>query len=271
MKVISLIHISTPQSFDNCMLMLRSARVGFPDSEIEVSINPTPALAGYCHILRELTDLKGIKLTWNMEVVHHAEWIKDRVEEHDGALVIVDPDVHFWKSVENWKFSSLLAGYLIPELWNDATQCRSVSRLHTSLLWINDTVALRAKIKELYPLCHDQRAAPFCPCDPYTPAVKFFQGEPIFWDTCAQLYHMVGGTHFSKEHWDCYDHLSSASFYDLINEYLGKNENPLWTWTHTEGAKNLEVLRRLSWPMTEAYIAEKVAQGKSIKRKILDV
>lgn len=269
MRVCSLIHISTPQSFDNCTLMVKSARVGFPTAKLDFWLNPTEHYRWTD--VEQMVAAVGGSLIYHPHIIHHADWIKQRVDETEGKLIIVDPDVHFWQSCEAWDFPSLLAGYYIPEMWNDSTDCRSVERLHTSLLWIKDTAALRAKVKELYPLCHDLRAAPFCSCDPYTPAVKFYRGEPVFWDTCANLYHMVGGTKFVKEHWSCYDHLSSASFYDLIKEYLGPREHELWRWMHTEGSKNLDVVRRISWPMTEIYIAEKVAQGKTIKRKICSI
>jgi hypothetical protein len=97
--------------------------------------------------------------------------------------------------------------------------------------------------------------ADLCPLDLIQPAVKFVNGLPFFWDCCAGLYQMYGGTAFGPEHLDCYEHLTSASAFELKKNFA---ENPGATeWLHTVGYKDLPRLKGILWEAQNEYYKSK--------------
>lgn len=217
-----LVTVTKPELFKCSTLCFDTLRVGFPTHNIHVFDNcnkkeDKKAIAK----MADKCDAQFIELN---RVHHHADWIRMQVLTSHGPIVIVDPDSLFWANCEWFKFNTVLAGFYVPIIWNEFAQCISVERLHTCFLQISDTKELRDKIQHAYKWC-DGKTGDYNSCDPYMPSVKFVRGEPMFWDTCANLYNMIGGTAFESEHLECFDHINSASFYDVMMERVEDKEN----------------------------------------------
>ena len=78
----------------------------------------------------------------------HADWLEAMIGINEGAIAIVDPDVRFWESVEDWDFGdALLAGRSIPA-YVDETQhdLNTRPRIHPSFWWIPDAGKLWSEI-----------------------------------------------------------------------------------------------------------------------------
>ncbi len=212
--VVVLMTIPKPDRFAVGTSCLSTLRVGFPDARITVYDNVNPedmAWAIGAKIKEKCPDVELVKLPKRL---HHAQWIKQMIEENTKNLFIVDPDTFFWERCDWFEFTRL-AGHHIPMIWNEFSNCISMPRLHTAMLYIPDCLQLILDIMQSYPECHEE-AGEYCPCDPFMPAVRFIEGVPYFWDTCSGLYHMVGGQHFQPKHLNCYSHVNSSSFYDLM-------------------------------------------------------
>jgi|ERR1044071_4599937 hypothetical protein len=259
MKVCILVSVTDPAYFDASTLVFDSLRVGFPTAEVEVWVNPFYKVEETEAKARAAGCQKVFRLS---KEIHHGRFIADRVEEAEGPLVILDPDCYFLTSCEGWKFETQLAGFYNPPMWNDWSGCRSVDRLHTSFLWFSDPPELRRRIRQIYPRAYEAKGE-YAPCDPYMPAVRFVRGEPIFWDTCANLYAMVGGTAFGPKHLACFGHLNSSSF---LEQMAARLDNPkdreVFKWLHSEGLRALPRYHNLLWEVTNRYYANKATQLK---------
>lgn len=265
-----LITVPDVKSLPSCTLALKSIRTGFPTADIKIHVNIglTPenlVPEVYLAAPKDALVMQSVK-NGRVGPVHLGWWIRRVIEKHanrdaPGPLYIVDGDCHFWESCEDWNVPAphLYMGYYVPFMWNDFAKCPSFPRLHTSLLIIPDTVALIAKIQEAYPEAHDG-TSDYSPCDPFMCDVKFINGCPYYWDCCSVLYQMIGGAKFTKEHLDCFEHLNSASFQDVMKERLpnGKAFEQLHSW----GPTHMDALRGKLWPLFDQYYQLKHVQGK---------
>ena len=161
-----------------------------------------------------------------------------------------------------------MAGYFVPRIWNDFAKCISVPRIHTSLMVFPDTVKLGEAIRQAYPWFW-KRDGNYCPCDPFSPSVAFkCGGKPIFWDTCANLYNMLLSlekesvlrklSYFTPAQLECYDHLNSASFYDVMSTRLEGVSREGFIRSHDEWVKNP---RPGLWPLVNEYYWQKSVEG----------
>ena len=214
MKVVSLITIPNEEAYKTCTLVLESIRIGFPNAYIEIWIN-----GGSERYLKQIEDRIGVGglVLLCAKKYHHAEWIKHVISDTEGELIIIDSDMIFWKE---WKFTfpTLLAGYFVPLMWNDFAQCISYPRLHTSFLQISNCKELLKRIEEFYPM--GIKEPEYAPLDMFMPSVKVAMNKLVFWDTCAVLYNAIGGTSFTVEHMDYYDHLNSAAFLNIMSNNM---------------------------------------------------
>jgi hypothetical protein len=178
----------------------------------------------------------------------------------ERPLVILDADVHFWKSCEDWKFNALMAGYYCPEMMNDWAQCRSVPRLHTSFLWFSDVPRLRQMLR-----WDDYPNDAYTPSDLFMPSVKYLNGERIFWDTCAGLYNMIGGAHFTQEHTDCYEHLNSAGFVEEMVKRMGGKTGEDFKTFHALAPADMKFVKTFCWPLVAKYYRRKSVEAQVMK------
>lgn len=257
-----LVSVPDPERFDACTLCFDTIRTGFPTAKIIADINGVTHPAVYNKAAAK-AQAAGVEIFLRTDEAHHGRWIHGCVENHeiDGPLVILDADTIFWKSCEDWAFTgSLLAGYSVPRMWNDFAKAVSMPRIHTSMMWFSDVPALRQALRDIYPYAH-QKAGEYCPCDPFMPSVKFLYGRPIFWDSCAVLFNMIGPGNcqfFTEKHLDCFDHINSVSFYDVMCERLEDDRG--LKLVANELVKQPETLKGL-WPIVGAYYARKRLEG----------
>jgi len=269
-----LVSCPNPAWIDACTWVFPTLRTGFPTAKIDLEFNAH--ISSDAKLLNAVEDKlwsfklyqdKGMSLYFLPEETHHADWIRTKVAWHpaDGApLVILDADTYFHSSVEDWRFDSLLSGYYVPPMWNDFAKCPSVSRIHTSFMWFENVHILRQALKEIYPMAHDNTGA-YSPCDPFMPAVRFFEGRAVFWDTCANLFQMLHGrypvTFFDDRHKAAYEHLNSAAFFDVMKTRLPDGEN--FERLHREWLKDPAFLKGRLWPTVDNYYLNKQKQLKS--------
>ena len=214
MKAVCLVTVTDPRFERNATLSLDTLRVGFPTWEIEIWFNSVGLIpesgAKRC-------DKLGATYRWFSG--HHADWIRDRITGNVGTLFVVDPDIVFHKNVEGFTFDQLLAGHYVPCMWNEYAQCPSLDRLHTEFLVVKDCQRLLVEVKNKYQLdgCYSL-------CDPFMPKIVFYKGQPVCYDTCCNLFQMVGGRRFTESELSCYSHVNSSSFVKEMSERMENGE-----------------------------------------------
>ena len=218
MKVATLITVPNKKAFNNCTLTLETVRVAFPTQEIIVYVNTSSV---WCFNEIKQKAPKDVQVVLLHQEHHHAEWIEHVINNTKGELIIVDPDMMFHKE---WtaKFEKVLAGAFVPLIWNEFAKCVSYRRIHTSFMCIRDCDELRSMIKAAYPQAFSDvsNAGKYSSVNPYMPDVKFVMGIPSFWDSCAVLFNMIGGDLFTEEHYECYDHINSSTFVDIMEQNM---------------------------------------------------
>lgn len=231
MNVHILLTIPTADVFDDCTLCFETLRVGFPTANIHITTNGHVIGGGQIDI--DILKRAGEKIkrfgfkSHHSSGINHFDWIKYVLTLPDDGTptIILDGDTIFWSSCEGWKFEENLAGYYVPLHLTEFGQMAYISRLHTSLLWIESLDQLRSDIEEAGPVYLSSLHKTYQPWDPVSPHVSFVNRKPAFYDTCAELYHGVGGSSFTEEHLNCYDHINSSSFIPLMMQLLKKKDS----------------------------------------------
>lgn len=264
MNINILVSLTDPKCFESCTLVFGTLRVGFPTAKVHVTLNGNLNVAGSQYAkFKFAVEACGATLHELDFTVHHGEWIQQTVESAaasgDRPCIILDSDCIFWQSVEHWEFDTALAGYYVPTIFNDFSQCVSFARIHTSLMWI-DAPRLVQEVGEKYPNAHKMNGE-YCPFNPFMPRVEFVHGVPFFFDSCAALYAAIGGTHFGQEHKACFEHLNSASFFKVMHERMENKEG--FTHLHKVLVKTPEQLRGY-WGCVDQYYADKHQQALKI-------
>lgn len=187
-------------------LTLESVRVGFPSFEVHL------ALLGEDHYLGTKM-LKGIEMDFFEEFSYNHEVIEWIVENEQGPIIFLDSDLIFWKSCESFLMPGDcdFRGRLIPTHYDNFTNSITISRLHSSFLWIRDCGELRENIKLAF-----KDTCRFSPYNVFHPFYFKHKGSNVFYDTCAGLFHAVNSRSFTEEELDHFDHLMAGSFVDEI-------------------------------------------------------
>jgi hypothetical protein len=265
-----LVTIPKAEHFEACSLVFDTLRVGFPTADIEVTVNPIGAFSSHCTPLEdklvEKVEAAGAQYGRACHPIHLGDWERGEVERATGPLVLLDADTIFWRSCEDWEFGpeTLLAGYYQPRIWNDFARCISMPRIHTSFMVFPNPPELRKAIREAYPSACEE-AGDYCPCDPFKTDVKFIGGTPFFWDCCANLFGLLTSSRqglvypFGLRHLECYDHLNSASFFDVMLDRL-HGDKEAFAYIHRFGPENQRALKDL-WPKVNQYYAEREAEA----------
>jgi len=203
-----------PELLPYTLLVFKTLRVGFPNAQVEVHIN-----GDWDHnTVSDAAENAGCNVR-GIEWTKHHEWIEKLIHTNKEDFWILDTDVRFFASVEDWKFETPLAGALIPE-FNDPFLCATTrSRLHTSLMHIRPVALTGATVA--YELRHPQTI--------YNPIVNGIypqcyplNGKSYFNDTMSFLYHAIGGTPFTPQQKDCYFHMHFGCFSDLVLPVIDK-------------------------------------------------
>lgn len=195
------------------LLVFRTVRTGFPTAEIVVHGNGlgefTPAVRAACeevgaHYLNVLPTV-------------HDEWIEMLLQDERRPFWICDTDVIFWSAVEQWRFDTALSGLHQAEFFEQFTRTNYRERLHTCLMRL-DPKRFREETQEYL------SQFPKMPFHPRIDLVRQ-QWQPerhgdrvvnYFADTLAVAWHALGGSAFSEEQLDCFDHVSCATYADLM-------------------------------------------------------
>lgn len=271
-----LVTVPDAKSFDACTLCFETLRVGWPTANIHIYVNGgafygdiSAKIAKYALLPIDLHATGRVDVAANCPV-HLADWIREQTQQsYNGPLIIADPDIVYWKSCEDWAFpeSTLLAGYYNPRMWNDFAKCVSVERIHTSMMVFPNVEKLWATIYDAYPFAR-MKHGEYCPCDPFMGRVMFEDGRPVFWDCGANLYNMlrfVSPSHraasvfyFGKEEKECYDHLNSASFRQVMSERLDPHHSQGFLAAHELWVKNPQPGL---WALTDEYYTQKRIEG----------
>lgn len=191
------------------LLIFKTLRVGFPTARIEVFDNGShPEVLGQIARAAEEAGAEFHALAPRHYADHYRWLLLER--EHDGPLVILDPDIALWENVEQWEFgAALLAGRLIPQQRDGIKTL--LPRLHPSLLWVPDVARLRGVIEQ-----HAQGRKAW---DGIGPSSEIRSGRIAFADTFAPLYAAFPEqcAAFDEDHLDCYDHLFFGSHLPLMD------------------------------------------------------
>lgn len=267
-KVCILVSIPDSKFYENCTLVKNTLRVGFPTAEIHVSINDIGTNSDRVYARREFEAAGADYVFMLPKRIHHADWIRESLvipSDDRRPVVILDADIHFWKSCEDWEFKTLMAGFYCPEMWNDWAQCRSVPRLHTSFLWFSDPHKLWLKLSQIYPLNGE-----YTPCNPFMCSVNWINGEPIFWDSTAGLYNMIGGAHFGPEHTECYEHLNSSGFVEeMVRRMKGKTGQD-FAMFHRLAPDQPDMVKMFCWPLVKRYYSRKSIEAQIVPATFRD-
>jgi hypothetical protein len=197
------------------LLTFHTLRVGFPTALVTVYGNGLSTEAEKA--VRAAAAVAQCRYVPLRQEQHHDVWIAGLLATASGPFWVCDTDVVFHGAVEGWDWTAkqvACAGRFEPQFLEEWTGYLKSSRLHTSLLWLNA------------PLIHQRRiefAARFRPGFPGEPLIEWVRqalvfrfGRPMLFDTCAQLYHALGGVAFDEGQNAQFDHLHCATYADKV-------------------------------------------------------
>lgn len=209
------------------LLVFKTFRVGFPTAGLNVFGN---ALAPWAQgaVARAVAELGGAVI--NGPETSHGVWMEDLLKSRGTAFWICDTDVVFFDEVENWfepHDNILFAGRYEPAFNCEWTKAKHMARLHPSLMWLNPGLlgpAMRAWPKQ--PPFFNTTGREFLKWHWVSEREHAMVGEREdqvklkFYDTAAGLYHALGGTAFSDQQNEAFEHLYCGSYLDLIGPHM---------------------------------------------------
>lgn len=194
-------------------MVFETLRVGYPTAEVIVIDNGSHP--DVLPLIEKAAHDAGCAFmpTTRQHFLNFYRWVLFEQEAME-SVVLLDPDVVFWDSVEDWQFDGVMAGRLIPDLYNYGVT--SLSRLHPSHLWIPSISKLRASLGNLH-------ANGFDPLRQFSAPAN---GKMYFWDTGAGLYQALARQcePFTEAQLDCYDHLFYGSHLPVIQPALNDED-----------------------------------------------
>jgi hypothetical protein len=199
----TLISCPTAEAVHCGIPLFHTLRVGFPSASVRIWDNQSCSEAAP-EIARRAREIDGElrRLTYTLRGY---AFLSDVVmnPEHTGTTVILDSNVRFWSSCEEWTFDALLAGRLIPSFLDEASGCINLPRLHPSFWWIPDVGALRERIVREY------RASAVQQLDAFLPYIfrDLVSSAWYRFDTGANLYAALKEStqRFGAVQLDCFD------------------------------------------------------------------
>lgn len=199
---------------DAALLVFKTVRTGFPTANIHVLGNGLEVFAA--QELHRASLSVGASFA-NDRRVSHDVWIESLVGAASGPFWICDTDVVFFESVERWfgpRDKTVVAGRFEPEFSEEWTESRHVERLHTALMWLNGPLvrqATRTWMGRFPAFLHNAQMNLIR--QQFVPVAG---AEPLFYDTCAGLWHAFGGTIFDDRQNEAFEHLHCATYSDLV-------------------------------------------------------
>lgn len=226
--VVILTYCEHPSLAYGSLLVFDTLRVGFPTADILVIDNGShPDVVPR---IKAAAEGAGAIFTptERHDFIEHYRWMLCQQTKIE-SLVLLDPDIVFWKNVEDWTFEGVMAGRLIPDLTTGGVT--SKSRLHPSHIWVPSVKRLR----EL------------------GISVELHKKGDQFWDTLATIYqdHPNQCQPFTEKQLDCYDHLFYGSHFPAIEPRL-KDDDLTYNSHRKAAAGETESLRGI-WRDQERY------------------
>jgi hypothetical protein len=209
-NVYVLVKCQSEKNLPLSLLVFNTIRVGFPTARVHVYDNASDF--GAAEIRKKATEINASEITRLPQRVAHGNFIAERVAVVDGPTVFVDTDVIFWENCEDIVLpeGKLYGGRFIPEM----VECgaRMPARIHPSLLFVPDPIALRAALAPLY-----KKFWYFKPFQGYT-AVD--HGNAVCWDVCSSLYAALleAAYTFGENELNRYDHLFAGTYSDRLED-----------------------------------------------------
>ena len=212
--------VLNPTLIDGTTFVFKTLRVGFPNADVRVFGN------GLTGPMRDVVEhwAHGAGCEFKaMNYMPHDAWIENLVTHGERPFWICDTDVYFRGEVESWFYlnseDTVFAGRFEQEFMEPWTGTRHVKRLHTALMWFNPfatRMAMRQWMCRIPPPWRTHADFPlirqtFVPGD----------GETMFYDSCAGLHHAIGGTPFTEEQNQAFEHLHCATYAHLVSPALG--------------------------------------------------
>lgn len=212
MRVHILVSVVDPEQLAGSTLVFRTLRTAFPHNEIVIWGNDLPLS------VEEFVRTQGIFV--NLEYrISHDEWIEDLLKKENEEFYICDTDMVFFGNVANWKFEAAIAGRFEPAFKEPWSKTNKAARLHTCLMYFNPKL-VRRKIMEYMSRTHPH-GFPFAPDVVLIKQHFIPQGlKTIFYDTCAGLYHAIGGQIFTREQNETFEHLHCGTYARRIAKSL---------------------------------------------------
>lgn len=261
-QVFILTFCDDPSTLYGATLTFNTLRVGFPHADVHVVDNAShpdtrPAI-------RQAAEQAGGTFTQLEQRIEHADFVRGLLfgQTEYNNVVLLDPDLLFWREVEHWKFDgALMAGRLIPTFQDSYCGSLTHARLHTSFLWLPDLVALRAKLAEAITPHTAQQVLGY-EFDPIRPVILPSPEVWVRWDTAASLYHAIkSDCHaFTDNELDSYDHLFCGSHLETVSDLLPTDEAARFRETHKLAVNNPRALKGI-WREQQRYFLER-APGK---------
>lgn len=224
-------------------LVFDSLRTGFPTTTLEcIYLGDFPEVLVE---LREKCSRENIEIhNWSHKFQTNDQVIQHLVETTNEDFVAIDSDVVFWKAVEWYKPTRMLAGRHIPKHIGPLEDNETQERLHTSLLYFTNLPALRKAILGATPSTQGR----FTDFQPFKPVTVALNGVSMFFDSCSVLYHTIGGEAFGKDVLDCYDHLHYGSFHDEVLKLRPEwKDRYMGAFSHIESLKGAHKAQRIFW------------------------
>ena len=207
MKVIILTFCDDVKLIYGTLLVFNTLRIGFPTAEVLVFDNgSSPEALPQIEAAALAAECQFIPMPRAPFVGFYKWAILEQVEFN--SIVLLDPDIIFWKNVEDIKIDALFSGRLMPEMLSQGIT--ALPRIHPSFFRIPNVSLLRAAIQHTRSNIVDQLFA----------SVK---GKEYFWDTLAMLHQVAPGTAFTDDELDCYDHLFFGCHFPSVQNTLPKN------------------------------------------------
>ena len=229
-------------------LVFETLRVGFPTAKIQVTINNISPECGHQAVV-ECCNKVDAKID-AANTIHH-EFIDKLIQTEQEPFWIVDGDVIFYGSFEDFQTDAPLAGWRIPEWQDEFSGAITRSRLHPSLMRI-DPKQVREKWAAFEA---GTPKTPFTPVhNPAYPICLPLYGRMYFHDTMSLLYHAIGGQSFTDEQKDKYFHFHFGSISDIVLPRISGHEK--MAKAREEVMKNHE-LGRGAWRFQEDYLASR--------------
>lgn len=232
-----------PEIAGGTKLVFDTLRVGFPDAHVTVYLNKE--CVENCDGMEALCQREECTIKY-VDTIHH-KWIESLVETETEPFVILDTDVIFWSKFELGFINRPTAGRYTPRFYCKFTKAFTMPRLHTSLMYINPTEVKR-EMRAVKAWFNQTRFNPII--NPFYPVQIPDKDKSLFFDTCALLYHAIGGQEFTEGQLETYDHLNAGTWVKELNKAYPELK---LVKAHKEIYKNPELARGIGKVQDQFY------------------